>query len=1103
MKIHPMHGDTARTTAGLVTNLSQRLRRSIRRTNRFWSRPRIESLEQRALLTGGDDLLMQIEDARVMALVPDGSFQDTAITSGDWTNPATWQGGTVPKNMDNVLINPNVTVTISSDLSKDSSGNRVAIHALRVDGTLAFDTSNLHKNKNALRKLLVDTIVVTAPSATNPAGGTFQMGTANSPIPAGVLASVVFADNGPVNAPANTDTALSTLWPSGDPYELSRQLIVMGSASIYGTEVTSFEPVQPGPSGATLLGPTSATSAPVTTITLAVPNTGGHGPHSGNSLGWNVGDRLIITGDTIPNAANQNQDEQVAITAIATDPTTGLTQITINQPLQYLHSAPAGASIYVADVSRNAVFSSENYTQVADRGAVMFMHTTNVQVDAAGFYGLGRTDKRTTIDDPKPVIDPANPGTPDHPNYTDDVINAATGQRVMVPEVDAKGNPVIGPDGKPVLVVARTGLNPRGRYSVHFHHDMPMDGSMDAMTPTINDSAVVDSPGWGIVNHSSNVDVTNNVVFNATGAAYVTEAGDETGTFDHNIAIHSQGGGGGVESRSAFQDFGFQGNGFWFQGGNISVTNNVATGQASSGFIFFASGLVQSIPVSIGPDGKPVFQNVTTAIPASALSWAPWAPSDPNAMVADGNVPLKQFSNNVSFANGDGFESWFSLLSVTNPQVTTVIQGLKVYYSPAINVFTPYSHNIVFDHVTLLGNVNNPLTGTGFSGNTATANVTYQDVDVEGFAVGINAPRQGTNSIIGGTFQDVQAIYITTASDHNRVINIGDDAATGQPITFITLSPTALGPNVQYDIYLQSNYTQPRNDITLLFNPDVIGLGTVQFKGQQLYYLEQAANYVPLPSNTAPSYIPTALENLTNAAMFAKYGLAIGGIVAPSDGIVNPPGIHGILGSASSYGPVVNLWGNRYTQFDPVNPSFRLSYTYTRPGTATLALTTEAGLTQLVQGWNLLTRNVTMGGVTYVRTILVYGDDIAPSFTLATGVPTTLNLADWNNHSTLQFVGTINDDSVGSMPLRLSVKLGDPTYFPDGVLTDANGAYVVFKIIIADLAGNQTQVAIPLRLTANATLLKDLGRKILPDIIPSQTLIYLLIDPIVPPKKKN
>jgi hypothetical protein len=100
-------------------------------------------------------------------------------------------------------------------------------------------------------------------------------------------------------------------------------------------------------------------------------------------------------------------------------------------------------------------------------------------------------------------------------------------------------------------------------------------------------------PGWGIVNHSSNVDVSGNVVFNAVGAAFVTEAGDEIGTFDGNIAIHSQGSGDGIESRERVQDFGHQGNGFWLQGGNVSVTNNVVSGQRAAAYIFFPVGLEQ------------------------------------------------------------------------------------------------------------------------------------------------------------------------------------------------------------------------------------------------------------------------------------------------------------------------------------------------------------------------------------------------------------------------------------------------------------------------------------------------------------------------------
>src|SRR5206468_6089930 len=119
---------------------------------------------------------------------------------------------------------PNVTVTIRGDLAQDASGHRVAIHALRIDGTLSFDTSGLSQNPNALRRLLVDTIVVAPASQSNPLGGTFQMGTMTRPIPAGVKAAVIFADNGPVSGPSNTDTALSKLWPAGDPFQFSRGL---------------------------------------------------------------------------------------------------------------------------------------------------------------------------------------------------------------------------------------------------------------------------------------------------------------------------------------------------------------------------------------------------------------------------------------------------------------------------------------------------------------------------------------------------------------------------------------------------------------------------------------------------------------------------------------------------------------------------------------------------------------------------------------------------------------------------------------------------------------------------------------------------------------
>src|SRR5262249_9031405 len=156
--------------------------------------------------------------------------------------------------------------------------------------------------------------------------------------------------------------------------------------------------------------------------------------------------------DTADNSQNKNQDEQFAVASIDRAKNT----ITINDPvpgspfkgLVYDHSAPAGASVYVADVTRNAVFESENPVRVADRGHVIFMHDMDVHLDAGGFYGLGRTDKRNPIDDPVLVQDYRYDPTTNKPvaipgQYTDDVLdikNPALAQndyRVMVPVVDA------------------------------------------------------------------------------------------------------------------------------------------------------------------------------------------------------------------------------------------------------------------------------------------------------------------------------------------------------------------------------------------------------------------------------------------------------------------------------------------------------------------------------------------------------------------------------------------------------------------------------------------------------------------------------------------
>ncbi len=432
-----------------------------------------------------------------------------------------------------VLIPIGVRVTVDSLVA-------TRIGTIRVDGTLAFAT-------NANSELRVDTVIVAG-------SGLFEMGTAQTPIQAGVRARLLITDNGPIDrslGPVRHQPRTHQPWGG---FNLRAQ-------------VSSFHAIN----GAVRTG--------ATTLNLATVPTG-----------WKVGDSIVIAATV----ADPTQNETRTIKALS-----GST-VTLDAPLSYDHltlDSVSGLQVHVANLTRNAVIESET-TVIERRGHVMFMHTRDVNVYYGGFYKLGRTNKLIPINDPK---------------------------------VDANWQLVPG-----------TGTNPRARYAVHFHRTGSVDDGHPSM---VVGSAVVDSPGWGYVNHSSYVNMIDNVAYDVDGAAFTTEVGDEIGSFVHNIAIGSSGSGELTESRLAISDFGHQGDGFWFQGAGITVTDNVAAGNTGHAFIYFTRGL---------HDG-----GITRYFLSSNLTDPSIAGGSPNIDISF--VPIKQFTRNVGYASGVGLSVEYNL----------------------------------------------------------------------------------------------------------------------------------------------------------------------------------------------------------------------------------------------------------------------------------------------------------------------------------------------------------------------------------------------------------------------------------------------------------
>lgn len=904
------------------------------------------------------------------------------------------------------------------------------LHTVDISGTLKFE--EMQSNV-----LVAETVFVAADHGSAASGSTMNHGMLVMMEPSRdftdriIIAAPNWYEYVPGNASNYAGLSLKpgeAFNPNLDPFQFGRSVIAHGMVMMDGADVAPFVTVQGG------LSRFSSTSNFDKTRGDAFFNIG-----TSQINGWRSGDRIVIAG-TDPNAVNSatgaSSDEEAVIQEIVNnaDGTSRVyfrvsTLLSATNPagLQRDHLVPvdpatglpmAGLGVQIANLSRNISIQSENPYHTMARGHVMFMHTTDVDVQDVGFYGLGRTDKRTVIDDPQ--------------FYTQALIDA---QRAT--------NTLKKPDAQPDELIPGTGLNARARYAVHFHRagideTDPLNPVLKSTVPAnISGSAVVDSPGWGIVNHTSYVNVDNNVAFNVVGSSFVGEAGNELGRFVGNLAIKGVGANTneGIESRKVKQDFGFQGDGFWFQGPGLDVRDNIAVSQKHDGFVFFtraleqkytyvkrdangnaldASGMITTDPMmyvyisNVLPAkfNTTMFVNATKDASA-ASSTAAYADGKYTTAVINalggagksvnvGDVPILRFLNNTAYAAGTGFESWFHQLNQNATVMPdTVIENFTSFNQRGSAMFDPYTNNVTVKNGTQLGRVSTydklaidpldptktvPATtvingrtvkvrqpgfnygGTSMARNTVTANFNYDNVTIRGYDTGIDLPINGDNVITGGTFQNSKNLLISTANSRTRSVTIQDGATT--PVDFIELTDRLDKNLTRLNISLQTSYNPKHRDISKMFNPDVVKIGTVWLNAfeltgvtgqvKQLYYYEQAAAFKPFPGTqvvngeTVPieygktikdeygnilAYtgieVPPELIDLSNAELMDQFGLSIGGVVAPANAIngmgsytqtVNgvtttaSPLINGLIGNVSTYQDAVDVTSAKYTR---------------------------------------------------------------------------------------------------------------------------------------------------------------------------------------------
>lgn len=486
-------------------------------------------------------------------LIPNSTVTHIATANGDWNSPGIWDTGTVPYFGSIVYIPENIEVTYSS---VDSTH----IFAIKNEGKLtieensASDTTILFVDTyigmvNSITHILsstnhdkkiqitfkpfdIESHVDTSSTWNQDAKNHFSDGAVVRKVERELIGDRRYNTYQEAIAGDNyVQTGDTTIIEDGfgvlgrygwDPQQLTLGFVSMGQVVIDGYEKTAK----------VKLGADAAKGQKNVTLSSA-------------PSGWFVGDTLLVTMDGNVGTASRGNDAKAIATINGANITTvkNLNKNHLGTPNDTLHC-------YAGNLTRNIEFKSFN-PSLTNRAHFMIMHNDSmIQIKNALFRDMGRTNKSELLDDFrwKQWLEP--------PTFKSKI--SALGQEC----VELENNPI------------DEITNRRGRYSIHLHRTGVDTSTNKAI---VSGNVVWGNIGWGITQHHSHADISDNVVYEVTGAGIVSESGGEIGEWNNNLVVDISKGHTSdfYYSALAHNDYLFGGQGLGMRGRTVVCNDNV------------------------------------------------------------------------------------------------------------------------------------------------------------------------------------------------------------------------------------------------------------------------------------------------------------------------------------------------------------------------------------------------------------------------------------------------------------------------------------------------------------------------------------------------
>lgn len=550
--------------------------------------------------------------------------------------------------------------------------------------------------------------------------------------------------------------------------------------------------------------------------------------------GWKAGDTIILP-DTrqVPGAlvddvlngvpgAFEGQWEEAVIQSIEGN------KVILTAPLQYDHlGAFNGDGVaeqlpHVAVLDRNVVVRSEN--PEGTRGHIMALYRAEIDVHYARFKDLGRTDAFVPLDNTK---------------------------------YDEQGN------------VTHIGTNQIARYSFHLHHLVgPEDGLPSGYQYRFIGNTIDGGLRWGFVVHNSHYGlVQENVAYDLDGSAFVTQDGSETGNkFIRNFAMRIIGTGIDGEAGIAENDIGRGGTGFWARRAGNDFQDNVVA-NALYGGIVVTSKLLNSVVIPVGP-------GVDKTQPGQGIEVTN---TTPGIFLRNEVYGRTQFGIWISWATSYRLEKMVEPL---------VIQSPRIWNTHGRAISLDFTNNTTISWAKILGDIDlleqqnpaRPASGIVARDHT-NLNLTIENSRIEGMKFGIITPPYDN----GGTTDGQMTVVRDTKLQNYINVRVETPTAAGgkglllENIVWDTIAIEPLADLDPTHVFLMYNQVSSQ-----IIAPDYIRV--LDANGDpdadyRLYYPQQHPDFI-VPA-AAPGLGGAPVPGLTNAELWAQYGMAVGGAVSP------------------------------------------------------------------------------------------------------------------------------------------------------------------------------------------------------------------------------